>query len=228
MHGTKKGYEGLKLTTLRKLSSYFNTTLDYWFIDDITDPNYGKSNGFKIDFEEMEHIKKYRQLDDYGKETIKITLDREIARSLEIQEMDAKIKELEQHPATVITLDGNSGVVLRSIQYFHKVSAGTGELIYEDSFEECVEIPDVPKYRRAAYAVKVSGNSMEPLYHDGDILLIESTKTIEIGEIGIFNVSGNAFVKKRGESELISLNPEYSNIPFTQDTYCMGRVIDKL
>lgn len=26
----KKGYEGLKLTTLRKLSSYFGTTLDYW------------------------------------------------------------------------------------------------------------------------------------------------------------------------------------------------------
>lgn len=26
----KKGYEGLKLTTLRKLASYFNTSLDYW------------------------------------------------------------------------------------------------------------------------------------------------------------------------------------------------------
>ena len=26
----KKGYEGLKLTTLRKLADYFGTTLDYW------------------------------------------------------------------------------------------------------------------------------------------------------------------------------------------------------
>lgn len=26
----KKGYEGLKLTTLRKLSAYFDTSLDYW------------------------------------------------------------------------------------------------------------------------------------------------------------------------------------------------------
>ena len=26
----KKGYEGLKLTTLRKLSAFFGTTLDYW------------------------------------------------------------------------------------------------------------------------------------------------------------------------------------------------------
>lgn len=26
----KKGYEGLKLTTLRKLAAYFGTSLDYW------------------------------------------------------------------------------------------------------------------------------------------------------------------------------------------------------
>lgn len=26
----KKGYEGLKLTTLRKLAQYFGTSLDYW------------------------------------------------------------------------------------------------------------------------------------------------------------------------------------------------------
>lgn len=26
----KKGYEGLKLTTLRKLAEYFGTSLDYW------------------------------------------------------------------------------------------------------------------------------------------------------------------------------------------------------
>lgn len=29
----KKGYEGLKLTTLRKLASYFETSLDFWAND---------------------------------------------------------------------------------------------------------------------------------------------------------------------------------------------------
>lgn len=29
----KKGYEGLKLTTLRKLSKFFNTSLDFWASD---------------------------------------------------------------------------------------------------------------------------------------------------------------------------------------------------
>ena len=30
----KKGYEGLKLTTLRKLANYFGTTLDYWVTEE--------------------------------------------------------------------------------------------------------------------------------------------------------------------------------------------------
>lgn len=61
--------------------------------------------------------------------------------------------------------------------------------------------PDIPEYRRVAYAVKVSGNSMEPLYHDEDILLIEPTCEIDVGEIGIFNVDGQAYVKKLGNGE---------------------------
>lgn len=44
----KKGYEGLKLPTLRKLAAYFGTTLDYWVLDDVTDPDYEK-NGIKKD-----------------------------------------------------------------------------------------------------------------------------------------------------------------------------------
>lgn len=36
----KKGHEGLKLTTLRKLAKFFNTTLDYWVNDsDSNDSN---------------------------------------------------------------------------------------------------------------------------------------------------------------------------------------------
>lgn len=30
----KKGYEGLKLTTLRKLAKFFGTSLDYWASED--------------------------------------------------------------------------------------------------------------------------------------------------------------------------------------------------
>ena len=34
----KKGYEGLKLTTLRKLAEFFGTSLDYWASEDDSPP----------------------------------------------------------------------------------------------------------------------------------------------------------------------------------------------
>lgn len=76
----KRGYEGLKLTTLRKLNDFFNTTLDYWILDEITDPNYGRSSGFEVEYDEMEHIKKYRTLDEHGKEMVDFTLLKEWER----------------------------------------------------------------------------------------------------------------------------------------------------
>ena len=89
-------------------------------------------------------------------------------------------------------------------------------------------MPDIPKYRRVAYAVKVDGKSMEPLYDDGDILLIEPTCEISIGEIGIFNVNGLAYVKQLGKDRLITLNNGYDDILLTEDSVCMGRVVNKL
>ena len=34
----KRGYEGLKLPTLKKLSDYFNISIDYWADDELTEP----------------------------------------------------------------------------------------------------------------------------------------------------------------------------------------------
>lgn len=81
----KRGYEGLKLETVRKLAQFFDTSLDYWFLDNITDENYGKVSGFEIKYEEMEHIKKYRTLDTHGKEMVDFTLDKEYERCAELK-----------------------------------------------------------------------------------------------------------------------------------------------
>lgn len=76
----KKGYEGMKIPTLRALSDYFNTIVDYWISDDVTDPNYWKANGFIVNTEEMEYVQKYRLLDNYGKEAVDSILDVEHRR----------------------------------------------------------------------------------------------------------------------------------------------------
>ena len=91
-----------------------------------------------------------------------------------------------------------------------------------------IEIPDISDYKRVDYAIGVNGDSMTPTYNDGDMLLVEMTDEIEIGEIGIFLVNGECYVKELGDKELVSLNPKYKNIPMNETTRCMGRVIDKL
>ena len=71
----KKGYEGLKLTTLRKLSDYFNTVLDYWVSEDEVDPNYWKADGFIVNSDEMGHIQKYRIIAPEWQEAVDSILD---------------------------------------------------------------------------------------------------------------------------------------------------------
>lgn len=69
---------------------------------------------------------------------------------------------------------------------------------------------------------------MEPSFQDGDALLIEMTENIYLGEIGILLVDVESYVKKLGNGELVSPTPEYRNIPLTDDSKCMGKVLEKL
>ena len=117
-------------------------------------------------------------------------------------------------------------IEMRLINYYYRLaSAGTGQLIFDMPPTKRIEIPNMPAYKRADYAIGVNGNSMFPVYKDGDTLLIEMTDEIEIGEIGIFLVDGESYVKKLGNGELISLNPEFKNITLTESSRCMGKVI---
>lgn len=54
------------------------------------------------------------------------------------------------------------------------------------------------------------------------------TDEIDPGDIGIFLMDGESYVKKLGDGKLISLNPKYDNIPLTADSKCMGKVVGAL
>jgi len=117
----------------------------------------------------------------------------------------------------------------RLISYYYRLaSAGTGQILFDMPPTKKIEIPDTPENRRADYAIGVNGDSMWPIYSDGDMLLVEMTEEIEIGDIGIFSVNGECFVKKLGKNELISLNTQYPNITLNETAKCMGKVINKL
>lgn len=163
---------------------------------------------------ELEMIEKYRTLDTHGTEMVDYVLEKEYDR--------CQLKE-DRPDLTIAQQD------MRVVRYYQRMaSAGTGQVVFEDMPTERIQIPDIPEYRCVSYAIGVNGDSMEPLYYDGDILLIETTLQIEVGEIGIFIVDGEAFVKQLGEGKLISLNKKYKDIPLTECSNCMGRVVGKL
>ena len=71
---------------------------------------------------------------------------------------------------------------------------------------------------------------MEPIYFDGDIVLVKKQDTIDVGEIGIYTINGKGYIKKYGGDRLISLNAEYDDIEFADDDCikCNGKVIGRV
>lgn len=114
--------------------------------------------------------------------------------------------------------------------YETRVSAGTGSWLSDDVPIEYMTIPQNTNTEKSDYMLKVVGDSMQPRFYDGDFLLIKKSPSILEGEIGIFIVNNESFVKKMGRGELISLNPAYGPIKLTEydDIRCAGKVIGTL
>ncbi len=170
-----------------------------------------------LTYVEWKIIDKYRSLDSHGKKIVDLVLNEESERSTSSPVQI--VVENEQQPK----------ISTRLVNYYYKLaSAGNGQIVFDTPPTEKIQIPSTPEYQKVDYAIGVNGNSMEPVYFDSDILLIEVTEDIDPGENGIFIVDGESYVKKMGDAELISLNPRYKNIPLTENSKCMGRVVGKL
>lgn len=194
--------------TIEKIATYLHMNQDYLVTGIQT-----QEDLFRTNKDEEILILKFRMLDATGQTTVRYLLDAEVKRV-------EKIRLLETSPkAEVVWI-----TLPRSLQ---KASAGHGCYLGPEEFEQ-IRVKETPLTRRASFIVQVQGNSMFPLYRDGDQLLVERADDIEPGEIGIFTVNGDGYVKKRGETELISLNADYPNVPITEDSWCNGRVIGVL
>lgn len=163
-------------------------------------------NTMNLTFAEQESIKKYRTLDDYGKEAVDSVLDVEYARCTD---------ESEPEREELIELN---------ISYA-PVSAGLGDELEDYSQWEMVKVPLTPESRKADFILCVNGDSMEPKFSDGDYILVRSQPAVDIGQIGIFDVDGKGYVKKYGGDRLISLNQKYDDIPLDEYSRCFGLVL---
>lgn len=171
---------------------------------------------------EVEHIKKYRSLDSYGQETVDTILEREITRVKELNQQRDRIKELENRP---IIIEKHDDTMMRIYTYLRKIACAGNGFYFDDIPTETIEAPYL---EGAEFIVGVNGDSMEPTYKDGDLVYVEKRQIIETGEIGIFIINNECFIKEAGEEGLISHNPKYPMIPGTENIQCIGKVLAKV
>ena len=212
--------------TQKKLAELLNITptrLNYWekgkrepdvlMIKNISkflkvNPNYliGLNTNDNLDYAfsqgETELIKKYRKLDDIGKELINKRIE------IELKRVDApKVQQKIYH-----------------ISYYDMpVSAGTGQYL---DYTNCsvLSLKEEPP-ANADFVLSVSGDSMEPTFYDRDKVFVEETNTLNIGDIGIFYYDGDVYIKEYGENGLISHNEKYKLIRGSENMRILGKVL---
>lgn len=109
-----------------------------------------------------------------------------------------------------------------------KVSAGRGVVDLDpNSTDTITYYGKLPKHFDMAF--KVDGNSMEPVFEDGDIIFVEKMDEIINGALMVVTIEDEAFIKKVYLDDdcirLVSLNKEYDDIRATEGINVIGKVV---
>lgn len=174
---------------------------------------------------EVRMLQRYRALDEHGRRMADLTLEEETRR---LREETARAARRAQpaRPARAPQAEIEAQNLLAFRVSDQPAAAGTGVYLGPECFHTVyVNAQALP--RGAAFGVPVRGDSMEPVYHDGDILVVSGEQP-RCGEVGVFTLDGSGYVKKLGEGVLLSLNPAYAPIPMDESIRCNGKVIGVL
>ncbi|MBD9048931.1 MAG: LexA family transcriptional regulator [Ruminococcus sp.] len=171
----------------------------------------------------MSHWKSGRQLPKY--DSLNILADYfNVSGDFLLGRTDEMPKQVEKQESQVVKEPTKSRIIPL---YMTGASAGTGNWLSDDIPVEWMTIPKTSLTEQADFMLKVRGDSMQPKFFDNDVLLIKKSPSILEGEIGIFVLNGDSYVKQMGKGELISLNPVYEPIKLAEydDIRCAGKVI---
>ncbi|MBE9387877.1 helix-turn-helix domain-containing protein [Vagococcus salmoninarum] len=119
-------------------------------------------------------------------------------------------KTLEEQNTNVIDLREYRDIDIQST-----VSAGTGVVDLDANHIERISYNGfIPNKYDTAF--RVQGDSMEPMFKDGEIVFVVKDEDVRNGQIGVVLIDGEAFVKKmyvEGDKlRLVSLNKQYKDI----------------
>ncbi|MCT7671169.1 MAG: XRE family transcriptional regulator [Lactobacillus iners] len=118
----------------------------------------------------------------------------------------------------------------RSIYLVGSSAAGL-PLDYGDLDAELIDLSNIPA--KADKAIHIKGDSMEPKIANNSIIFYHEQPTLEIGEIGIFEINGSAVTCKKyyvdyGSKKIVlkSINPKYEPMYFNgEQVRILGKVV---
>ena len=199
-------------------------TLDY--VAEMTDSSFSSighyKRGTRIPSEEF--IEKFLKAFNFSEAEKK-----EIRYMASVDRSPKLIKELLNRKEDETIILSDNIIEMMEIPLFSSASAGFG-YITEQEPEEYIQ---VPKMEGDIIGVKVFGDSMEKTLYAGDIALVDRSKEVNIGDIGVFIINketGEAVIKrlayKNGEYILESDNVYYKKITInTADVIACGKVV---
>jgi len=197
----KRETDSARLATVFRIAKVLNTTVEELVFD-------GSESG-AVSAEERRVLELYALLDDRGKNTVLSLLEKEADNSRALEEKgDLCTFRVFDAPAAA----GEALPVL---------TESATEMVCRES-----EIPT-----GASFGIRISGDSMEPLLQDGDLVYVEHCTGLAVGEIGIFLLNGESLCKKLGsdgtKTRLLSLNPKYPPIDILESDHLklVGKVI---
>lgn len=223
---------GLSMSGLEKASGISYTTIDGWRRnggDNIKLSNLVKlANFFKVSLDYFAGrdslspgdellLGRVRGLDGHGRHMVELTLAAELER----------IREERQR--------AEADVPQRIIPHYTTMAAaGFANPIENEDYTYIPVTPDVPP--QAQFAVTISGDSMEPYIHDGQVVYcVKDAQGVHPGEIGIFCVDGayycKQYVTSGQDAYLVSLNRAREDADVAvygsgnRSLTCAGRVI---
>lgn len=207
------------------VATKYNVTVDY-LMGFSGDPHKTSESETILNLSKYEqtHIRKYRLLDPEWKEAVDGVLDIGYRKYEETQARAVALrKQREQMEAAE---DIIPFVTIR--QSYTQVAAaeGAGAFLLDDGYEDVTVV--LNSYtQKADVILKVVGRSMEPAIRDGDRILVRIQPSINIGEIGVFILDGQGYLKERAADRLVSLNPDVADVYVgdLQQAECYGKFV---
>ncbi|WP_392886113.1 XRE family transcriptional regulator [Eubacterium limosum] len=229
--GYELGNRKVPLSLIIKFSEFYNIPAgDLIGIQDKPDLN------IDSDLEKINHI--YRLLSTQGKILFKESLDLILKYEHDyLQEQEKKSEKRIKIPTGTLVdfheikdIDDKEPCKLRPVKTtMQSLSAGCGSIGDDDQYTE-INYPDEKVPDGTDFASKITGDSMEPTFFDGDIVFYELTQDLREGDIGVFKKNDENFIKEYRKNGLVSHNPAYEIIVPGIDDHIItiGKVLGKL